>query len=87
MGNDTREFIWQDGPSTAGAAATSVQHVNHKGVDIWLGRGFSHQLLQVVLDRVRVHHDADGHQRVERKIEYLVAEERDDPSGAQLKRR
>lgn len=49
--------------------------------------GPSYQLLQVVLYRVRVNHDADGHQRVEGKVKYLVAEKWDNPGRTQLKQR
>lgn len=48
-------------------------------------KGVSYQLLQVVLDGVGVNHDADGHQGVESKVEYLVAEKWDDPGSTQLK--
>lgn len=49
------------------------------------GSGVSYQLLQVVLYRVRVNHNADGHQGVESKVKYLVAEKWDNPGGTQLK--
>lgn len=44
----------------------------------------SYQLLQVILDGVGVNHDADGHQGVESKVKYLIAEKRDDPGSTQL---
>lgn len=47
--------------------------------------GVSYQLLQVVLYCVRVNHNADGHQGVESKVKYLVAEKWDNPGGTQLK--
>lgn len=47
-------------------------------------KGLSYQLLQVILDGVGVNHDADGHQRVESKVKYLVAEKRDNPGRTQL---
>lgn len=47
----------------------------------------SYQLLQVILYRVRVNHNADSDQGVESKVKYLVAEEWDDPGGTQLKQR
>lgn len=55
----------------------------------WLtgGEQLSYQLLQVILDGVWVNHNADSNQGVESKVKYLVAEERDDPSGTQLKQR
>lgn len=46
-----------------------------------------YQLLQVVLYRVWVNHNADSDQGVESKVKYLVAEERDDPGSTQLKKR
>lgn len=48
-------------------------------------RAFSYQLLQVILNGVGVNHDADGHQGVESKVKYLVAEKWDNPGGTQLK--
>lgn len=45
----------------------------------------SYQLLQVILYRVWVNHDADSDQSVESKVKYLVAEKWDDPGGTQLK--
>lgn len=47
----------------------------------------SHQLLQVILYRVWVNHNADSDQGVESKVKYLVAEKWDDPGGTQLKQR
>lgn len=47
----------------------------------------SHQLLQVILDRVWVNHNADGNQGVESKVKYLVAEKWNDPGSTQLKQR
>lgn len=47
-------------------------------------KGRSYQLLQVILDGVGVNHDADGHQGVESKVKYLIAEKRDDPGSTQL---
>lgn len=49
--------------------------------------GVSYQLLQVILYGVGVHHDADGHQGVESKVKYLVAEKWDNPGSTQLKQR
>lgn len=43
-----------------------------------------HQLLEVVLHRVGVHHHANGHQGVKGKVEDLVAEERNDPRSMLL---
>lgn len=53
----------------------------------WKTLEVSHQLLQVILYRVRVNHNADGDQGVESKVKYLVAEKWDDPGGTQLKQR
>lgn len=47
----------------------------------------SHQLLQVILYRVWVNHNADSDQGVESKVKYLVAEKWDDPGSTQLKER
>lgn len=47
----------------------------------------SYQLLQVVLYRVWVNHNADSNQSIESKVKYLVAEKWDDPGSTQLKQR
>lgn len=47
----------------------------------------SHQLLEVVLHRIGVHHHANGHQRVEDKVKDLVAEEWNDPGRVLLRER
>ncbi len=45
----------------------------------------SHQLLEVVLHRVGINHHTNGYQRVKGKVEDLVAEEWNDPSGVLLR--
>lgn len=46
-----------------------------------------HQLLEVVLHRVGIYHHTNGYQCVKGKVEDLVAEEWNDPSGMLLRGR
>lgn len=53
----------------------------------WEKEGWTHQLIEVVLDPGQVGQGTDGHQTAQGKVKQLVAEEGDEPDITVLQKR